>query len=219
MIFAAGFGKRMAPLTNDRPKPLIEVAGKTLLAHALEPAQLAGLNPILVNAHYLSDQIEDALKDENVNVRVEKPEILDTGGGLKAALSDLSGEAVFTMNSDAVWSGPNPYQTLLAQWNPDLMDALVLCVPADHAVGREDAGDFALSETGQVSRGPGYVYTGAQIIKTAPVADHHAAVFSLNAIWDILMEKDRLHGAVYAGSWCDVGRPSSIPLAEAMLNV
>lgn len=218
MIFAAGFGTRMAPLTDTRPKPLIQVAGRTLLDHALIPTREAGLAPICVNAHYLAEQIIEALQDDAVTVLHESPTILDTGGGLKAALPHLGGESVYTMNSDAVWSGPNPFASLEAAWRPDDMDALVLCVPMNRAAGRTDKGDFAV-ERGRASRGPGHVYTGAQIIKTAFVRDRTEDVFSFNVIWDELISRDRLHAAIYPGHWCDVGHPSSIAEAEAMVRV
>lgn len=219
MIFAAGFGTRMAPLTESRPKPLIGVAGKSLLSHALDPAREADLNPIVINAHYRADQIAEAVEDEpEVILQREEPEILDTGGGLKAALPSLSGDAVFTMNSDAVWAGPNPFETLRTYWT-ETMEALVLCVPMGRAEGRTDAGDFSIDADGRVSRGPGYVYTGAQIICAAPVAAHDEAVFSFNVLWNEMIARGTLFAAVYSGAWCDVGHPSSIPLAEAMLDV
>lgn len=219
MIFAAGFGTRMAPLTDSRPKPLIEVAGRSLLSHALEPAREAGLSPIAVNAHYRAEQIAKAVAGaEDVILQHEEPAILDTGGGLKAALPNLPGDAIFTMNSDAVWAGPNPFQSLRAAW-ADGMEALVLCVPISRAGGRTDRGDFAVDETGRVSRGPGFVYTGAQIISRAPVTAHPEDVFSFNVLWDEMIARGTLFAAIYPGTWCDVGQPSSIPLAEAMLDV
>ena len=219
MIFAAGFGTRMAPLTESRPKPLIEVAGRSLLSHALDPALEAGLEPIVVNAHYRADQIAEAVAEiEQVTVQREVPDILDTGGGLKAALPKLSGEAVFTMNSDAVWAGPNPFETLRAAWQNGI-EALVLCVPIENAEGRDDAGDFSIDDAGRVTRGAGFVYTGAQIICRDLVFAHPEKVFSFNVLWDEMIARGGLYAANYPGRWCDVGRPSSIPLAEAMLNV
>lgn len=218
MIFAAGFGTRMAPLTDDRPKPLIEVGGKTLLEHALAPAREAKLAPIVVNAHYKSQQIVQALEEEDVEVAVEEPRILETGGGLRAALPSLSADHVFTMNSDAVWKGPNPYEALRTSFD-DKYQAQLLCVPLENAIGRADKGDFTIAKNGSASRGPGYVYTGAQIISTAAVAAHREDVFSFNVLWDEMLERGTLGFVIYPGSWCDVGRPSSIRMAERMLNV
>ncbi|MEL6609824.1 MAG: nucleotidyltransferase family protein [Pseudomonadota bacterium] len=219
MIFAAGFGTRMKPLTDTKPKPLIEVAGKTLLRHALDPAQAAGLGPIVVNAHYLAEQIVDAVAGEDINVSIETPNVRDTGGGLKHALQHLGAGPVLTMNSDAVWNGPNPYQVLIEAWRPGEMDALLLVCPMERAHGRDDAGDFTIGSDGRPTRGPGSVYCGAQIIKPAPVAEHLEDVFSLNRIWDKSMAQGRLYTCDYPGEWCDVGRPDAIPVAEAMLHV
>ncbi|MEM6477643.1 MAG: nucleotidyltransferase family protein [Pseudomonadota bacterium] len=220
MIFAAGFGTRMAPLTQTRPKPLIEVAGKRLIDHALLPAREAGLAPICINVHYRARQMRDALRgEESISILEETPDILETGGGLKAALPHLPGNAVFTMNSDAVWEGPNPFECLRAAWGAPEIEALLLCVPAARALGRADAGDFTISPDFRVSRGAGYFYTGAQIICRAPVAAHSERIFSFNALWNEMIERGSLFAAIYPGAWCDVGRPSSIALAERMGDV
>ena len=137
---------------------------------------------------------------------------------MKAALPKLSGGAVFTVNSDAVWAGPNPFETLRAAWKSDI-EALVLCVPIENAEGRDDNGDFSIDDAGRVTRGPGFVYTGAQIICRDHVLAHPEKVFSCNVLWDEMISRGGLYAAIYRGKWCDVGRPSSIPLAEAMLNV
>ena len=115
MIFAAGRGTRMAPLTDTRPKPLIEVAGRALLDYALDIADVAGIDRIVVNTHYLAHQIEDYLSHCRVSISHEDT-LLDTGGGLRAALPLLGDGPVLTLNSDAVWQGPNPLEILLETW-------------------------------------------------------------------------------------------------------
>ena len=126
MLFAAGFGTRMGELTRSRPKPLIPVAGRALLDHALDLAAGAGLSRQVVNAHYLAEQVVAHLDGRGIPVAVETPEILDTGGGLRAALPLLGPGPVFTLNTDAVWTGPNPLVTLAGAWDPARMDALLL---------------------------------------------------------------------------------------------
>ncbi len=217
MIFAAGFGTRMGALTAERPKALLPVGGVPLLDHTLILAQDAEIARRVVNAHYLGTQIVDHLEGREEIVCLEKPVILDTGGGMKAALPALKSETVFTSNSDAIWSGPNPFTILAGQWAPDRMDALLLLVPLDRAVGRQGGGDFDLKE-GQLIRGGDFVYTGVQILKCRPVADHPEEVFSLNVIWDRIASENRLFGAVYPGHWCDVGHPDGIALAERLLT-
>lgn len=218
MVFAAGFGTRMAPLTADRPKPLIEVGGRALLDHALALAEGQRITRIVVNAHYRADQVVRHLAGHDVTVLTEAPEILDTGGGLRAALPVLGDGPVFTLNSDAVWSGPNPLATLGAAWDPARMDALLLLLPPENARGHAGPGDFRRDAQGRLERGPGLVYSGAQIVNPARLAEIPDRVFSLNRLWDLLADEGRLFGALHGGGWCDVGRPASIALAEALLK-
>ncbi|MBY6004010.1 nucleotidyltransferase family protein [Salipiger bermudensis] len=217
MLFAAGFGTRMGALTADRPKPLIEVAGKPLIDHALDLAE--GFGPLrrVANAHYRADQLEAHLAPRDVAVSREEPEILDTGGGLRLALPLLGADPVFTLNTDAVWSGPNPLRLLAEAWDPARMDALLLCVPLGSAIGRKGGGDFEIAPGGQLQRGGDFVYTGAQIVRTDTLQAVLEPVFSLNLLWNRMAEEGRLFGLPYPGKWCDVGHPEGIRLAEEML--
>ena len=214
MLFAAGRGTRMGSLTQDRPKPLVEVAGVPLIDHALGMAEAAGAAPIVVNTHYLAPMIEAHL-GERVRYSPE-PTLLETGGGLRAALPLLGKGPLYTLNSDAVWTGPNPLATLAAAWEPERMDGLLLLVPRNRAVGHGPKGDFDLAD-GLVARGQEYIYTGAQIIRPDGLAGIAAEVFSLNLLWDEMIAANRLYGVVHPGRWCDVGRPEGIALGEAML--
>ncbi|MGL4321611.1 MAG: nucleotidyltransferase family protein [Paracoccaceae bacterium] len=222
MMFAAGFGTRMGELTKDRPKPLIKVAGKTLIDHALEVVDGAAAGPVVVNLHYRGDQIRSHLTARrDVLFSDEAERILETGGGLRKALPLLGERTVFTLNTDAVWSGENPLQRLLSAWQPDRMDALLLLLPANKAKGHAAKPDFALDDMGRISRGAGdetHVYVGAQILKTDRLAEIDGEVFSLNRLWNILMPEGRLAGVEYKGGWCDVGHPEGIRIAEAMLR-
>lgn len=216
MVFAAGLGTRMAPLTNDRPKPLISVAGRTLLDHALD---LADHLHCVVNTHYRAEQIAAHLVDRaNVTVVNETPDILETGGGLKNALDLLGQGPVFTLNSDAIWQGENPLVMLADNWNPDKMDALLLVIPTQRAVAHTGKGDFQLAQNGQLSRVGSMIYTGAQITKTEGLQLIPKTSFSLNLLWEKMAKSDRLFGVEYTGQWADVGRPESISVAERMLG-
>jgi MurNAc alpha-1-phosphate uridylyltransferase len=217
MLFAAGFGTRMGRLTADRPKPLIPVAGRPLIDHALALADGAGVARRVVNTHYLAAALAAHLEGRAGLVLSHEPELLETGGGLKAALPLLASEAVLTLNSDAVWIGPNPLAALAEGWRTGEAAALLMLVPADRARGHSGRGDFALSPEGRITRGGPLVYTGAQAIAAAPVAAHPGRVFSLNAVWDGLIAQGRAFGIVHPGGWCDVGRPEGIAEAEALL--
>lgn len=217
MLFAAGFGTRMGALTAQQPKPLIRVAGKALIDHALEQAN--GVERIVVNLHYLPQMIRDHLPDrKDIAFSAETETILETGGGLKQALPLLGQGPVFTLNTDAVWTGPLAIRELEMAWNPARMDALLLLVPRDRATGHTGRGDFLMDSDGRLTRGAGLVYTGAQILRTDGLAGITERVFSLNLLWNKMAAEGRLFGLVHQGGWCDVGRPEAIGLAEDMLR-
>jgi len=218
MLFAAGFGTRMGDLTADRPKPMISVAGRPLIDHALDLIKTYGPLKTVVNTHYKPQALMEHLKEEPVHLIHEEGEILETGGGLRNALPVLGTDPVFTMNTDAVWAGPNPLQTLSMAWDPDKMDACLLCLPTHLALGHKGNGDFVAEANMPAQRGPGLVYSGLQIVKTDRLRDIKRDVFSLNALWDLLMADQRLFITPYDGQWCDVGYPEAIPLAERMLE-
>lgn len=218
MILAAGRGTRMMPLTADRPKPMIKVAGRALLDHALEAA--TGCDPVVVNTHYLADQIMDHLSRREVHVMHETPTLLDSGGGVRNALPVLGQGPFVTLNSDNVWKGPNPVQVLRSEWDAARMDALLLIVPMLHAVGRRGAGDFDLLPDGRVTPAKdGDVYSGAQILGRGLVGRWPEGAFSMWEIWREALAAGRLFGCLYPGQWADVGHPDGIRLAEDMLDV
>ena len=217
MLFAAGFGTRMGDLTKTLPKPMIEVAGAPLIDHALDLAYAVNPARIVCNLHYLAPILAAHLAPRDVLISDETERILDTGGGLKAALPLLGSGPVYTMNTDAIWSGPNPLTLLTEVWNPAQMDALLMCVPVSHALGHDHPGDFQADPSGRLSRGPGLVYGGVQIVKTDALQDFANPVFSLNALWDQIHGSGRLYGLEYPGKWCDVGHPGGIALAEELI--
>ncbi|MEM0977335.1 MAG: nucleotidyltransferase family protein [Pseudomonadota bacterium] len=221
MIFAAGFGTRMRPLTDNLPKPLIPIGPTTLLDHALDLASEGGADPIIVNAHYLAGQISTHLSDRNLTVVEEKPQILDTGGGLKNALPLLQGESVATLNADAAWSEPSALEQAWHHWDPSRMDALLLLVRTDRAEGHIGTGDVNMSADGHLSFRSGadadYVFTGLHICKRARILEVEDTVFSLKRVWEMCVARGTLFGALYSGRWCDVGHPDAIPIAEQMI--
>lgn len=217
MLFAAGFGTRMGALTKDRPKPLVKVAGKPLIDHAMRFVRDFPDARVVVNAHYKSGQIIDFFDGTDVKVSVETPQILDTGGGLKAALPLLDADVIFTMNTDAVWDGPNPLRVLKSAWKDD-MQALLLCVPKAQTIGHAGKGDIDISPNGRATWGIETIYSGVQIIRSDIVSNTPETVFSLKAIWQKLEANGKLKAVAYPGRWCDVGHPDGITLAEDMLR-
>lgn len=217
MLFAAGFGTRMRPLTDDRPKPMIKVAGRPLIDYALDQTTDLALDRIVANTHYKPEPLKRYLAGRGVETLLESPEILDTGGGLRNALPLLGQGPVFTLNTDAVWLGPSPLELLRAAWQPEVMDALLICIPVAQTHGYDGNGDFQIDTKGHLIRGQGYVYGGAQIIKTDRLKDIPEAKFSLNVLWDLMLKQTRLFGLSYPGQWCDVGHPAGIGIAETLL--
>ncbi|MCV2867261.1 nucleotidyltransferase family protein [Defluviimonas sp. WL0002] len=217
MLFAAGLGTRMRELTSNRPKPLITVAGRALLDHALDLARAAGVGRIVANVHYLAPQIRTHLAGQPVLISDETDALLETGGGLARALPLLDADPVFTLNTDAVWTGANPLSELRAAWR-DGAEGLLLLVRREAATGHTGKGDFDMDDAGRLTRGTTYVYTGAQILSTPRFAARKAGAFSINPVWDEMIASGTLFGTLHRGGWCDVGRPESIALAESMLQ-
>lgn len=216
MVFAAGRGTRMQPLTADRPKALVTLAGRALLDHAL--AQVAPCDPVVVNAHHFAPMIADHLSGRPVLLSRETA-LLETGGGLRLALPLLGAGAVITMNADAAWTGPLAAETLLAAWDEARMDALLLLVPRARAVGPAP-GSFRLDAAGRLARDPeGLVYTGAGMMRTNGLHDDPRPVFSLRDHWFAMMRAGRLFGVEHPGHWADVGTPAAIAPAARMLAV
>jgi len=222
MLLAAGFGTRMGDLTKDTPKPLLTAGGTTLLDHSMALVEAADCSPIVVNTHYLAEQIATHL-GTRARISHETPEILDSAGGVKAAAPLLEGDAVVTLNADTVWHGPNPIPQLLAAWDEAAMDCLMLLIPVAAARAYTRAGDFFMGENaepirrGDASKAP-YIYSGAQIIKLSAVADYPDRIFSLNTVWDDLNTATRLKAIIYPGTWVDVGTPEGLIVADETLR-
>ncbi len=218
LFFAAGLGTRMGPLTQEMPKPLIPVAGRPLIDHAITLAAEAGTGTKVVNLHYRGEMIRNHLAGQPIAFSDETDALLETGGGLRHALPLLGGNPVLTMNTDAVWSGPNPVSHILQAWLPE-MEALLLIVEKQNVSGHHGDGDFRIDRDGQLHRAPDAIYTGLQIIRTDVLSEIDEMAFSMNLAWNIIAARGGLFGTIYQGQWCDVGQPSSIPVAEAMLHV
>ncbi len=221
MIMSAGFGTRMGALTAETPKPLLPVAGTPLIDHALGYCAEAGVRRHVINLHYLGDQIRAHLAGRDDIAFSNEAEILDTGGGVAKALPLLGDAPFYTLNSDAIFVGPPALRVLAGAWAEGDMDALLLMVRRDAAIGYTRAGDFRLEGGRPVRRGEAatapYVYSGVQIIKPEAFADAPKGAFSTNVIWDRLSAKNRLSAVVYDGSWVDVGTPEGLKLADEAL--
>jgi len=227
MILAAGMGKRMRPLTASQPKPLVRVAGKPLIDHALDRLEDAGVAKAVVNVHYLADALEAHIVGRAapaVTISDEREELLETGGGMLKALPRLP-DPFFSLNSDNIWlDGPSSaFHDLSNRWNPDEMDALLLVVPHARAVNFNGAGDFHMDPLGRLRRrisgriAP-FIYTGIQLVSHRLMREAPEGAFSTNLLWNRAIEEGRLFGASFTGQWFEVGTPEAIAPTEAALQ-
>ena len=226
MILAAGLGKRMRPLTASQPKPLVRVAGKALIDHALDRLAEAGIGKAVVNVHYLADALEAhvlARKTPQVTVSDERALLLETGGGMTKALPQLP-DPFFALNADNIWlDGPkSAFHDLSRRWDPATMDALLLVVPHARAMNFSGPGDFHMDPMGRLSRrrdgriAP-FIYTGIQLVSHRLLRDAPEGPFSTNILWNRAMEEGRLYGLSFTGLWFEVGTPQMIrPTEEAL---
>lgn len=226
MILAAGLGKRMRPLTASQPKPLVRVAGKALIDHALDRLAEAGIARAVVNVHYLADALEAhvlARKVPQVSVSDERALLLETGGGMMKALGQLP-DPFFALNADNIWlDGPkSAFHDLSRRWDPEAMDALLLVVPHARALNFQGPGDFHMDPMGRLSRrrdgriAP-FIYTGIQLVSHRLLRDAPEGPFSTNILWNRAMAEGRLYGISFTGLWFEVGTPQAIrPTEEAL---
>ena len=225
ILLAAGKGERMRPLSDKTPKPLIQVAGKSLIDHGYEKLKLAGIKNIIVNAHHLPDQIINWAKAHgDIVISDETNALLETGGGVKKALPLLGDQPFLVLNSDSFWqeTGEPALPRMMASF-ADHMDGLLLMAPAAHSIGYDGKGDFTMASDGRLARRQDkqvapFIYAGACILRPEIFTDSPQGAFSLNEIWNKALAQDRLFGMRLDGRWLHVGTPQAIDLAEAALR-
>ena len=229
MALAAGLGTRMRPLTNDRPKALVEVGGKALVDWALDRFAAAGVERSVVNIHHFADLMRTHLDGwdgpPELVISDETAAVLETGGGVVKALPHLGEDPVFVSNIDAVWvdEGERELDRMRAAWNPDLMDVLLLLAPLDRTLGFHGAGDAFLKPDGRIrfrgeaSSAP-YAFAGVHIVNPAILADCPVERFSMMDVWKQLEPAGRIHGVAMESFWMHVGDPQARDEAEARLT-
>jgi MurNAc alpha-1-phosphate uridylyltransferase len=226
MVLAAGRGTRMRPLSLEKPKPLLEVGGRTMLDHALDKLVASGIERAVVNCFYLAEQIEEHLKQRrDLEIIIShETELLDTGGGIKNALHHFGGKPFLALNADLPWmDGPVPSLTRMKNmWDAAKMDALLLLMPADKARGFQPGGDFMLDADGRAHRRDApkprpYVMISAQILKPEYFVAIPEKVFSNNRIWDEAETRRKLFGLAHDGACFHVGTPEDLAEANALL--
>ncbi|MET0180546.1 MAG: nucleotidyltransferase family protein [Novosphingobium sp.] len=225
IVLAAGLGLRMRPLTLDRPKPLVAVAGRPMIDWCLDKLAAAGVARAVVNVHYLPDMLIEHVQRRGapkVTISDERELLLETGGGMTKALPLIAADPFFALNSDNLWlDGPqNVFAQLSAAWNPQVMDALLLLVPHARAFNYKGKGDFHLDGAGRISlrrsgRIAPFIYSGIQLVSHRLMRDAPTGPFSTNVLWRRAIEEQRLYGTTHLGHWFEVGSPQAIAPTEA----
>jgi MurNAc alpha-1-phosphate uridylyltransferase len=225
MVLAAGLGKRLRPITDARPKPLVEIAGQPLIGHALDRLVLAGVERAVVNLHYKPEMMVAALATRK-RPQIEfsrEAELLETGGGVKQALP-LLGEMFYVLNGDIFWlDGITPGLNRAAQaFDKKRMDVLLLMQRTTGAVGYEGPGDYFLDPLG-IPRRRGereiapYIFAGIQILHRRLFDGVADTVFSLKTLYDRAEDAGRLGAIIHDGEWFHIGTPDGLEATRARL--
>lgn len=227
MILAAGFGKRMRPLTDTMPKPLIKVAGRPIIDYVFDHLRQAEVRNAVVNVHYLPNKIiawSRTVSKPNITISNEIDAILDTGGGIARALPMLGKEPFFVLNSDSFWidRGTPALVRLKTAWNPEKMDCLLLLMKPEMTTGYEGSGDFEMASDGSLKRKPSnstsaLTYIGGYLVHPRLFQKGPVTAFSMNVLWDRAIATGRLYGLEQDGHWLHVGTPGAIAKAEEVL--
>jgi MurNAc alpha-1-phosphate uridylyltransferase len=217
----------MRPLTLTTPKPLLRLAGRPILAHALDRVQAAGVTKIIVNAHHLAAQISDFLRDYPGVVLAREDELLETGGAITAMLAKklLPQAPFYVLNGDTFWvDGPtDTLGRLAAAFMPAEMDAMLLLARAAGAVAETGRGDFLWPRDGTLKRreerdvAP-FLYAGVQIVSPGLFANPPAPAFSMNVLWDRALAANRLGAIIHDGVWFHLSTPDDLERADAVLE-
>ncbi len=228
MVFAAGLGTRMRPVTDTCPKPLVRAGGKALIDYTLDRLAEAGVREAIVNVHYLPDQIIEHVRKRTspgISISDEREKLLDQGGGIAAVLDRIGDEPFFVCNTDAFWiaeTGSNLVR-MGQMWDPDEMDILLLLAPVAGSIGVDWSGDFFMQPDGRLSRretnqiAP-FVYAGIAIMKPALFAVDNREIFPLSPILFAAAQAGRLFGMRLDGQWLHVGTPQALNEANALLQ-
>src|SRR5271165_2630182 len=227
MVLAAGLGTRMRPLTDTTAKPLLTLGGRTLLDHALDHVVAAGVETVAVNAHWHADAIAKHLARRPPpprTVLLREEDLLETGGGVRAALAVLGADPFFVVNGDAFWlNGPTLALHRLARAFDDSLEAVLLVQRTSRVHADVGYGDFALDKWGRPKRRKErevvpYVYAGVQLIHPRLLAGMPEGRFSMNQAWDVALAADRLRAVVHDGIWFHLSTPADLLEAEQILE-
>lgn len=224
-ILAAGFGTRLRPITNERPKPMADVCDKTLMNRTIDHLKNAGITEMVVNSHYRADQLAEHLATRtDVKIHIShEPEILDTGGGIKNALEHFNGEDFFVLSGDGLWSDP-ANKTALSElndiWDPEKMDILMLLQPVETMTVTKGIGDYDLDNEGHAVRSKtqdgAHMFTSIRINRSSIFKNTPDGAFSYLTLMDKAEQDGRLYGLVHEGDWHHISTPDDLTAVNTL---
>jgi MurNAc alpha-1-phosphate uridylyltransferase len=214
----------MRPLTDDTPKPLLKVAGKALLDRVAGLAHAEGATRFVVNAHHHVEQMKPHVLALDASLAgthfqlSEEATLLNTGGGVKAALPLLETDPVFVMNADSLWlGGDTPLARMRAAYDGRIV---LLCVHPARASGfNRRSHDFCLAPDGEITndRGAPVIYAGTALIPKSLIAAAPEGPFSLYALFEAALERGELRGVALGAPWLHIGDPAALAAADKRL--
>lgn len=231
MVLAAGLGKRMRPLTDRMPKPMVPLGGRPLIDHTLDRLASCGITKAVVNVHYLADILEAHLSKRTasrcppeIDISDERGVLLETGGGVVKALPLLGTDPFLICNSDTTWveRDSENLPRLIAAWDASRMDGLLLLARKTQSLGYSGDGDFHLHADGSLARrqageSADFAFAGVSVADPRMFEGAPQGAFSLNVPWNEALSKGRLHGLVLEGWWMHVGTPAALSEAEQFI--
>ena len=229
MVLSAGLGSRLRPITNTTPKPLVKVAGRSLLDRGLDQLVLAGVTKAVINVSHLGEQIIEHcahIKLPKMIVSDERSGLLDSAGGIIKALPDLGAAPFYILNADTFWVDPKgeSLTKLSALFDESKMDIALLLAGQNNAIGHSGSGDFVVVKDARLARATGDVravapvYAGAGIVHPRIFAGVSPTPHSLNLYFDRAISQGRLYGVVMDCPWITVGTPEGLAEAEAAVQ-
>ncbi len=227
MILAAGEGRRMRPLTNHIPKPMVEIGGKAMIDHALDHLEQAGVQNVTVNLHYKAEILKKHLaqRESPPLTLLHEPELLNTGGGIKNALPSLGPDPFYVVSGDSLWSddpGQTALERMAATWNPVKMDLLLLLQPVDTMTLTTGVGDYNINPDGSLTRTPdhsgAYMWTSIRLCKPKLFNNTPDDPFSFLNLMDRAESQGTLYGLVHNGNWHHISTPEDVQAVNVHLQ-
>ncbi|MCK5284010.1 MAG: nucleotidyltransferase family protein [Alphaproteobacteria bacterium] len=225
-ILAAGFGTRMLPLTNRIPKPLVEIAGRSLIDRILDHLEQANIQDVMINTHHLSDVLTKHL-EARIAPKItfsHEEKILDTGGGIKRKLSFFNNDPFFVISGDSFWENgrQNTLKHLSSYWDSDKMDVLLLLQPVSSMNLTNGIGDYNMDKDGRITRSKDktgkYMFTSIRINHPRAFKNTRKDIFSYLEIMDNAEHNGRLYGLVHEGKWYHISTLKDLNVVNNSVN-